>query len=63
MRSLYLTGDDVIGYEYFCGMLSITYGSINKIGSLFAASICHGGPGPGFFRTFQNICAVETHLL
>ena len=48
MKSLYFTGDDVIGSEPFCGMLSIADGSINKIGQLFVASICHGGPGPGF---------------
>ena len=29
-------------------MLSIADCSINKIGQLFPASICHGGPGPGF---------------
>ena len=29
-------------------MLSTADGSIDKIGQLFAASICLGGPGPGF---------------
>ena len=48
VKSLYFTGDDVVGYKPFCGMLSIADDSINKIGQLFAASICHGGPGPGF---------------
>ena len=51
MKSLKFTGDDVIGYEPFCGMLSIVVsinGSISKIRQLFAASICHGGQGPGF---------------
>ena len=48
MKSLYFTRDDVVGYEPFCGMLSIADGSINKIGQLLAASICHGRPGPGF---------------
>ena len=48
MKSLYFTGDDVIGHEPFYGMLSIADGSINKIGQLFAASICHGELGPGF---------------
>ena len=48
MKSLYFTGDDGIGYEPFCGMLSIVDGSINKIGQLFAAIICHGGLGLGF---------------
>ena len=48
VKSLYFTGDDVVGYEPFCGMLSIADGSINKIGQLLAASICHDGPGPGF---------------
>ena len=48
MKSLYFTGNDVIGYESFCGMLSIADRTINKIRQLFAASICHEGPGPGF---------------
>ena len=57
VKSLYFTSDDVIGYEPFCGMLSIADGSINKIGQLFTASICHGGPGPGFLvpRVFRYI--------
>ena len=54
MKSLCFTGDDVIGYEPFCGMLSITNGSINKIGQLFAVSICHGGPGPGFLAPWVS---------
>ena len=33
-------------------MLSIADGSINKIGQLFASSICHGGPGTGFLATW-----------
>ena len=33
-------------------MLSTADGSINKIGQLFTASICHGGPGPGFLATW-----------
>ena len=48
VKSLYFTSDDVIGYEPFYGMLSIADGSINKIGQLFAASICHYESGPGF---------------
>ena len=60
MKSLYFTGDDIIGYEPFCGMLSIADGSINKIGQLFAASIYHGGPGPGFLT--RGITAVLPSL-
>ena len=44
----YFTGDEVIGYEPFCGKLSIGDGRINKIGQLFAASIHHAGTGTGF---------------
>ena len=46
-------------------MLSIADGSINKIGQLFAASICHGGPGPGFLArwVFRYIARRITAVL
>ena len=40
-------------YEPFWGMLSIARGSINKIGQLFATSICHDGPRPGFLASWK----------
>ena len=36
------------GFEPFCGLVSVTDGSLMAIGHLFAASIVSGGPGPGF---------------
>ena len=46
-------------------MLSIADGSINQVGQLFAASICHGGPGPGFLAPwlFQYITRGITAVL
>ena len=50
-------------------MLSIADGSINKIGQLFIASICHGGPGSGslapwvFRYVTSGITAVLPSLL
>ena len=29
-------------------------GTVNGIGHLFAATICHGGPGPGFAAGFTH---------
>ena len=36
------------GLEPFCGLVSVTGGSLMAIGHLFAASIVNGGPGPCF---------------
>ena len=46
-------------------MLSIADGSINKTEQLLAASICHGGPGPGFLTpwVFRYITRGITALL
>ena len=65
MKSLYFTGDDVIGCAPFCGMLTIADGSNNKIGQLFAASICYGRPGPGFLApwVFRYITCGVTAVL
>ena len=32
-----------------CGSAGIANGTAYSIGQLIVASICHGGPGPGFF--------------
>ena len=42
------TGNEVDGLEPKCGTVNVADGTANGIGHLFAATICHGGPGPGF---------------
>ena len=44
----YFTGNDVDGLEPKCGTANVVDGTANGIGHLFAATICHGSPGPGF---------------
>ena len=44
----YFTGNEVDGLEPKCGTVNVADGTANGIGHLFAATICHGGPGPGF---------------
>ena len=41
-----------IGFEPFCGLVSVTDGSLMAIGHLFAASIVNRGPGPCFLATW-----------
>ena len=41
-------GNDTLGYEPSFGLASVTDGTARSIGHIFAASLCHGGPGPGF---------------
>ena len=48
VKNRFFTGDEESGYEPFCGLVSVADGTIRAIGHLFAASICNGGPGPGF---------------
>ena len=48
MKNKFFTGDDTLGFEPYCGMVSVADGSVSAIGHLFASSICNGGPGPGF---------------
>ena len=48
MKEQYFIGDEDNGFEPCCGILSVADGSIRSIGQLIAASICNGGPGPGF---------------
>ena len=45
----FFNGDDVHGFEPVRGTVSIAEGSAYGIGHLVAASVCHGGPGAGFF--------------
>ena len=44
----YFTGNEVDGLEPKCGTVNVADGTAYGIGHLFAATICHGGPGPGF---------------
>ena len=45
----FFKGHDIHGFEPVCGSVSVADGSAYCIGHLIAASVCHGGPGPGFF--------------
>ena len=44
----YFTSNEVDGLEPKCGTVNVAGGTANGIGHLFAATICHSGPGPGF---------------
>ena len=49
MKMQYFQGDDDFGFEPMCVTAGIADGIAYIIGHFIAASICHGGPGPGFF--------------
>ena len=44
----YFTDEEVDGLEPKCGTVNVAEGTANGIGHLFAATICHSGPSPGF---------------
>ena len=44
----YFTGNEGDGLELKSGTVNVADGTTNGIGHLFAATICYGGPGPGF---------------
>ncbi|KAK3724043.1 hypothetical protein QZH41_000911, partial [Actinostola sp. cb2023] len=48
VKSQFFSGTDATGYIPSCGIVSIADGMLHAIGHLFAASLCNGGPGPGF---------------
>ena len=48
IKSQFFNGNDSDGFEPKCGTVSVADGTAYGIGHLFAASICQGGPGPGF---------------
>ena len=48
IKPQYFTVNEVDGLEPKCGTVNVADGTANGIGHLFAATICHGGPGPGF---------------
>ena len=45
----FFKGHHVHDFEPVCGTVSIADGSAYGIGHFIAASVCHGGSGPGFF--------------
>ena len=47
-RMTFFVGTHDDGYEPSEGVLTITDGTMNSIGHLFAASIINGGPAPAF---------------
>ena len=50
VKQLFFEGNDNDGYAPSCGLQSVADGTARAIGHLFAASICCGGPGPGFLK-------------
>ena len=48
VKKTHFIENNEIGFEPFCGLVSVTDGSLMAIGHLFAASIVNGGPGPCF---------------
>ena len=48
VKKTHFIENNEIGFEPFCGLVSVTDGSLMAIGHLFAARIVNGGPGPGF---------------
>ena len=52
----YCTGNEVDGLEPKCGTANVADETANGIGHLFAATIWHGGPGPGFIAPWVYKC-------
>ena len=48
VKKAHFIEDNEIGFEPFCGLVSVTDGSLIAIGHLFANAIVNGGTGPGF---------------
>ncbi|XP_078490016.1 ubiquitin-protein ligase E3C-like [Ciona intestinalis] len=48
-QQFFAENEDGSGYEPVCGTVSVADGTARTIGHLIAASLCHGGPGPGIF--------------
>ena len=53
----YFTGNEMDELEPKCGTVSVADEAANGISHLFAATICHGGPGPRFIapRVYKYI--------
>ena len=48
IKSRYLAGEESEGLDLKCGIRSVADRTVKGIDHLFAASVCHGGPGSGF---------------
>ena len=48
VKKTHFIENNEIGFEPFCGLVSVTDGSLMAIGHLFAVSIVNGCPGPCF---------------
>ena len=48
VKKTHFIENNEIGFEPFCGLVSVMDESLMAIGYLFAASIVNGGPGPCF---------------
>ena len=49
VKKTHFIENNEIGFEPFCGLVSVTDGSLMAVGHLFAASIVNGGAGACFF--------------
>ena len=49
MKRHYFQGNDDCNFEPMCGIAGIAKSTAYSTGHLIVASICHSGPGPGFF--------------
>ena len=48
MKSQYFAGEESEGLEPKCEIVSVADETAKGIGHLITASVCHGGPEPGF---------------
>lgn len=52
MFTQFFCGDEENGYVPVFGATSVTDGTLEQIGHVFAASLCHHGLGPGRLSTW-----------
>ena len=48
IKSQYFAGEQSEGLEPKCGTVSVADRTVKGVGHIIAASVWHGGPGPGF---------------
>ena len=48
IKSQYFAEEESESLEPKCGIVYVADGTVKGTGHLIAASVCHGGPGPGF---------------
>ena len=56
IKSKYFAGEKSEGLEPKCRILSVADGTAKGIGHLIAASVYHGGTGPGFLAPWIYKC-------